>query len=179
MSRLKKIGLVLAFVVITALAAIFALESWYKDFGPTQSRLLGRWICSGTVRWEGNSMINESCLVRNADGSNSMFHIDWNANNELAVVTNSVVNVIGIGEYQFVPPWSIDPHGAIVEVQMNFPTHIANGFTLEDGNYIVEMRNINEMEIHLEDDTQGYRMHLTRQFDKFDLSVIAAYLFGL
>src|SRR5687768_4597736 len=99
MSRLTKIvlvfALVFAFVAITAVAAIFALDSWYKDFGPNHDRLQGRWTCSSTVRWEGVSMINEPCMVHNADGSNSFYYLDWNESSELVVVTNSIVNEIG------------------------------------------------------------------------------------
>lgn len=179
MSRLKKFVLVIAFIAITVIAAIFAMDSWYKDFGPSQSRLQGRWTCNSTVRWEGTSMVSEPCMVR-ANGSATFYYIDWNANGNLAIVTNSAVNEIGSGRYEFIPPWNIDSHGATIELQMDSPTLLANGIILGNGEYIVEMRNINELEIIFIKDgvPQGNRISLTRQSDKFDLSVIASYLFG-
>lgn len=179
MSRLTKIVLVMVFMTIIVVAAVFAIDSWYKDFGPNQARLQGRWVCNSTVRWEGVSMVIENCMVR-ANGSTTVYHIDWNANGDIAVVTNSAVNEIGSGKYEFVPPWSIDSHGATIKIQMDSPTLLANGITLGNGEYIVEMKNINELEIIFIKDgvPQGNRIRLTRQFNKFDLSVIASYLFG-
>jgi hypothetical protein len=73
----------------------------------------------------------------------------------------------------------LSSHRALVTIDMIAPVQLANGFVLESGEYLVEMRNINELEMWREDDNpQGYRVRLNRQQEQFDLSVIASYLFG-
>ena len=126
--------LALGTVVLASMALLFALDSWYKDFGPTYERLQGRWICDSTFRYEGNSMIIEGCRIHNSNGSNSWYYLDWTEDGE--VVGNLDANKIGTGTYKFVYPWTIGNHGAAMEIEMNFPTALANGFTLTSGNYM-------------------------------------------
>lgn len=180
MSRFFKSKLVLVIVIVipALIVFLFALDSWYKDFGPTYERLQGRWICDSIAWEEGVTTHFELCGNRNFTASSksiSYYYFDWTYS-EVAV--NLDGNKIGTGTYKLGYPWSVDTHEAIMEIDMNFPASLAYG-ALVSGNYIVEMDSINDLELRLEDgNIQGYRIEFHRQNKKFDLSVIADYLNG-
>ncbi|GIK53471.1 MAG: hypothetical protein BroJett014_24440 [Planctomycetota bacterium] len=177
MKRLKKWLLVLFILVLVAAASLFALDSWYKDYRSDIARLQGRWVCESTVHSEGASIVIEGCRVQNNNGSNSWYYIDWQGTDDLSV-QRDLAN-LGNGNYQLDNSMRLSSHRALVTIDMIAPVQLANGFVLESGEYLVEMRNINELEMWREDDNpQGYRVRLNRQQEQFDLSVIASYLFG-
>lgn len=175
----KKIVLVLAFVTITVLAAYFALDSWYKDYGPNYARLEGIWTCDRIVRPGERGMDFEPCNVQE-DGSLIRYDFDWSADGGLVILANNS-NEIGSGRYYFIPPPGPSRHNTMIELEMDSPTSLSNKISLGDGIYMLHMRNINELTIYYVID--GHRhpygdnyIILRRQSDKFDLSFIASEL---
>lgn len=181
MSRFFKSKLVLgiAIVTLTAIISLFALDSWYKGFGPTYERLQGRWIIGYSSHWEGVHKKGESC--GNNYNSNKPFsfnYIDWTNDKEVVVwFENFDNNKAGTGTYELAPPWSIDNHETTMKIDMDFPVTLPCG-ELISGNYIVEMDNINELTLSLEGDPQDYQIGFHRPSNKFDLSVIMDFLYG-